>query len=170
MPTTAPEPEQWAPILEAPGYDVSTWGRVRRGEYLVATWPNKKGYYLANLEIAGEPTLRYVHRLVLAAFRGAPTAGLEANHRSGDKADNSIANLEWTTGARNRAHARRIGLVPAAGDSCQHGHPRDQIYRQRDARGRLHTWRRCARCRRVLARARRDRRAGFRSLLELLEE
>ena len=107
-------PERWAPIAEAPAYDVSTWGRVRRGDVEVASWPNAKGYHLVNLEIAGAPRLRYVHRLVLAAFRGRPTPGLQGNHEDRVKGHNALGNLTWTTPAGNTAHYRRQ-LARAAG-------------------------------------------------------
>lgn len=100
--------ERWAPIPEAPDYDVSTWGRVRRGPFDVASWPNKKGYHLVNLEIAGAPQLRYVHRLVLSAFRGTPAPGLQGNHEDGRRGHNDLENLTWTTPAENMAHARRM--------------------------------------------------------------
>src|SRR4051812_15682930 len=53
------ELEFWAPVAEAPTYDISTCGRVRRGDQLIECWPNKKGYHLVSLEIAGRDQLRY---------------------------------------------------------------------------------------------------------------
>lgn len=159
--------EQWAAVPEAPGYEVSTHGRVRRGAYDVATWPNAKGYRLVSLELAGHtaPQLRYVHRLVLSAFKG-PAAGRLANHLSGRKAENTVDNLEWATPAENVQHAVRTGLIrPRAHITCRFGHPLDQLYRQRDRQGQLRQWKRCARCRRARAQQRRAELSGLRSLL-----
>lgn len=107
----------WAPIPGAPGYEVSTDGRVRRGAVGVAPWPNAKGYHLVNLEIAGVPRLRYVHRLVLAAFRGAPRPGLQGNHEDGRTGHNALENLTWMTPAANVAHARRMRAAAAGQQS-----------------------------------------------------
>jgi HNH endonuclease len=166
------EPEQWAPIQEAPLYEVSTWGRVRRGPYDVATWENHKGYVCVSIEVTGRavPVVRSVHRLALIAFKGPAPAGFEGNHGDGDKTNNAITNLEWTTPAGNREHARRLGLVPARRarrrEHCRFGHPLDQTYRQRDRSGMVRSWKRCSRCRRV--QYRRARQSGCGSLLELL--
>lgn len=99
--------EQWAWIPDAPLYEVSSLGRVRRDRYPVASWPNHKGYHLVSLEIDGMPRLRYVHRLVLQAFVG-PGPRRVANHLNGRKDDNRRENLEWTTPAGNARHARQL--------------------------------------------------------------
>jgi len=56
-----------------------------------------------------------VHALVMAAFVGPRPAGQCVNHRDGDKANNRLANLEYTTTRRNILHAKaiRAGLLPA---------------------------------------------------------
>lgn len=106
--------EQWAPIVEAPGYDVSADGRVRRRNnndddyYDVATWPNHKGYIMVSLEIAGAPRLRYVHRLMMTAFRGPDARRPIVNHEDGRKGHNELDNLAWSTAAANVSHARRL--------------------------------------------------------------
>jgi hypothetical protein len=107
--------EQWAAAPEAPVYEVSTWGRVRRGEFEVASWPNKKGYHLVSLELPDRdrPALRYVHRLVLSAFRGAPRPRQQGNHEDGLKGHNELDNLAWSTPAANVAHAVRLRLERA---------------------------------------------------------
>lgn len=167
--------ELWAAVLEAPGYEVSSWGRVRRGAFDVASWPNAKGYHLVSLEIEGVPRLRYVHRLVLTAFAPLPvsrdtagdTAPLQVNHDDGDKAHNMLANLAWTTPGGNVAHAWARGLLPRTRvrrPTCGQGHLRDQPYRQRDRHGVLRTYARCRRCRRLAYRRARDARRGLRSL------
>lgn len=151
--------ELWAPVVVAPLYEVSTWGRVRRGDFDVATWTNRGGYTCVNLEIAGRPRPRtfYVHRLVLLAFGPPPTLlACTVNHENGHKPENHLANLSWMTPADQAAHARAIGLVrhrPLA-ELCRYGHQK--------APGRH-----CLRCRRVSSRR---RRYGPATLLELADD
>ena len=103
--------ELWAAIAEAPPYEVSTWGRVRRGQFEVASWPNAKGYHLVSIELAtGRPALRYVHRLVLTAFRGTDFARPLAHHDDAQKGNNVLENLAWATSSSNVLHGRRLRL------------------------------------------------------------
>lgn len=51
-----------------------------------------------------------VHTLVAGAFIGQRPLGHETNHKSGDKSDNSVANLEYVMPTENEAHAVRLGL------------------------------------------------------------
>jgi hypothetical protein len=167
LPLDDPE-ETWAPIAEAPSYQVSTRGRVRRlvdgVELDVATWQNKGRYVCVNLDLPdGHPVLRYVHRLVATAFRSnRPSDATQVNHENGLKPDNRLENLAWTTPRGNVQHARDTGLIHPRPpqDTCAHGHPRDQAYQLHGRPGR-----RCARCRRVRAR---ERRYGQPALLALL--
>jgi hypothetical protein len=126
----------WAPVVEAPLYEVSTWGRARRGAFDVAFWSNKKGYHLVSLEIAGVPRLRYVHRLVLAAFAG-PGYGLQANHDDGVKGHNALDNLAWATPSANVAHAWARGLMRRRRRLvCRYGRTRSAGRRPRPRRRR----------------------------------
>jgi len=158
--------ERWRPVPDAPAYEVSSHGRVRRGGFAVASWPNAAGYRCVSLEVHGQPRLRYVHRLVLAAFRGTSPARPIANHLSGCKSENTVTNLEWTTAAGNARHARTAERLLGADRrraQCQHGHPREQPYTQGGRR-----YLRCARCRRAAYRRKCAFEAGQRSFLSLL--
>lgn len=108
--------ERWAPIAEAPVYEVSTHGRVRRGAFLVESWPNKKGYHQVNLEFPGAtPTLRALAPMVLRTFTGPrPSRRHLCNHKDGNKDNNRSANLEWVTPSESVAHAWATGLIPRA--------------------------------------------------------
>lgn len=53
-----------------------------------------------------------VHRLVLEAFVGPCPPGYETNHGNGQKADNTLANLEYVTPSQNLQHAWDTGLMP----------------------------------------------------------
>jgi hypothetical protein len=161
------ELEFWAPVVEAPTYDVSTWGRVRRGDRLIESWPNKKGYHLVSLEIAGRNHLRYVHRLVLMAFVG-PGPGRLANHDDGRKGNNHLRNLIWTTPSGNMRHAWATGLMPrtrAPRPTCRYGHRRTPMSSAAEGHApRLH----CVRCRRAADRRRWAALAGLVPLPQLL--
>jgi DNA-directed RNA polymerase sigma subunit (sigma70/sigma32) len=54
----------------------------------------------------------YVHRLVAEAFLGKPADANEVNHIDGNKENNNLDNLEWTTHSANLQHAYKEGLHP----------------------------------------------------------
>ena len=102
-------------------YEVSTRGEVRslprldsrgsqwRGK-LIKSHPQKPyGYHSITLSRAGKGYKRWVHRLVLEAFKGVAPAGLQSCHRDGDSANNYVRNLYWGTGVQNAADKRRHG-------------------------------------------------------------
>ena len=112
--------ERWRPIPEFGGkYEVSTHGRVRRLYYrqrkgnpaskLLRPGANSSGHLFVYL---GRGRKRYVHRLVLTAFRGACPPGKESLHRDGVPANNYLRNLRWGTRSENllddyRRHGKR---------------------------------------------------------------
>jgi hypothetical protein len=98
----------WRAIASAPDYEVSDRGDVRRGEWAVASWKGKRGYYLVNLELPGRdfPSSKHVHELVLEAFDRPRPPGCQADHVDGDRSNNAISNLEWVTPAENVRRAR----------------------------------------------------------------
>jgi hypothetical protein len=128
--------ERWAPIPSMPGYEASTLGRIRsvdriaphprgprrlRGTVLkLRALPN--GYLITNTY--RKTTL--VSRAVLEAFVGpAPTAGMHACHRNGDRSDNRIENLRWDTPKGNEADKRQHGT-----DHRNERHPQARLTRE----------------------------------------
>ena len=128
--------EVWKPVDGWP-YEVSSHGRVRRteaggnrakvGECLQPI-AKSNGYCAVSLNRAerdedvgdrrhwkAERKQMSVHRLVYEAFFGAIPAGLQVNHRDGDKQNNRLSNLEITTAQGNMRHAYRLGLRDAKG-------------------------------------------------------
>ena len=72
---------------------------------------DSKGYPQFRMSLpGGRQKIMKVHRAVALAFIGPRPDGYQVNHRSGDKLDNSVANLEYVTCRRNIRHAWRTGL------------------------------------------------------------
>jgi NUMOD4 motif/HNH endonuclease len=100
--------EIWKPVVGYPHYEVSSLGRVRSKKGILrAFW---HGRYL-KVSISHGPgfTQMFVHILVLEAFVGKrPTFEHEAHHRSKDRSDNSVENLEWLHFRAHGAAHRKI--------------------------------------------------------------
>jgi hypothetical protein len=62
---------------------------------------NKYGYLQINLSKNNKPKMFLVHRLVALHYIPNPDNKLEVNHIDGDKCNNCIENLEWTTTMEN---------------------------------------------------------------------
>lgn len=107
---------EWRPVPEWEGfYEVSADGRVRSlprridfdrlGQPFSRTLPgtdlqvmvSTRGYFKVSLTKPGLRTQRFIHDLVLEAFRGPKPDGLQACHNDGDKGNNSAANLRYDT-------------------------------------------------------------------------
>jgi hypothetical protein len=63
---------------------------------------------MVSLEVDGRPVLRYVHRLVVLAFRGLDAGRRLVNHGDGVKGHNALGNLAWSTPSSNVLHGRRL--------------------------------------------------------------
>ena len=110
--------ENWNAVVGFEGvYEVSDCGNVRRiarGKGAVLgknrKLVNRGGYRQVILSAGNKVTLHWVHRLVAFAFLGPPPSPVaHVNHLDGDRANNHLSNLEWTSASGNLAHAYRIG-------------------------------------------------------------
>ena len=114
----------WKPVVGYEGfYEVSDEGclrsvdrevrykssgtMMRRGRPMKLN-TNRYGYVDVKLGKEGVETSHLVHRLVAQAFLENPEAKPQVNHKSGDKGDNRLANLEWSSKSENRLHAYRV--------------------------------------------------------------
>lgn len=110
--------EIWRDIADYGGkYQVSNFARVRslyRGKTkLIKPDIIHTGYLRVTLYKDGKTKSHYVHVLVAKAFVPNPEGKRQVNHISGDKANNRVENLEWTTGSENQKHAYSTGLHPS---------------------------------------------------------
>lgn len=111
--------EQWKDIPGFEGYyQVSNLGKVRSLDREITFRNGRKrtydgcflspkrsgdGYRKVALSVGRNINQVSIHRLVMLAFVGP--SDLEVNHKNGDKTDNRLENLEYTTRAENELHA-----------------------------------------------------------------
>ncbi len=118
--------EIWKDIKEYNGYQVSNLGRVRTfnkttftTKHGVRHWENrilkprediKNRSLSVSLWKNGKNRSHLIHRLVAETFIPNPDNKPEVNHIDGDRHNNKLDNLEWTTKQENMQHAFRTGL------------------------------------------------------------
>lgn len=109
---------EWRSVASFEGvYEVSDGGQVRRvcggrgaiaGKILTPR-VRSKGYLRVVLHDGDHVSEISVHRLVALAFLPSGAADqVQVNHRDGNPANNSVSNLEWSTGAENMRHAAEV--------------------------------------------------------------
>lgn len=115
--------EIWRDIKDYEGlYQVSSYGRVRSlgngGTYktsrILKFYKNKGGYLQVMLCKDGKRKWFRVNRLVATAFLDNPDNKPEVNHKSEDKMDNRVENLEWVWHKDNINHGSRNKKVAKA--------------------------------------------------------
>lgn len=89
------------------GYAVSSEGRVigPRG-HILRQQKMRHGYLY--VKIGGPNNVKTIHRLVADAFLANPEGKRTVNHINGDKADNRVENLEWSTDSEQHTHRSRV--------------------------------------------------------------
>lgn len=111
---------EWQESLKAKGYKVAEI-KGYEGKYYVGSngdivrkYKKKikllkprithNGYFQICLYRDDKPYNLYVHRIVAIEFIDNPYKKLQVNHKNGNKADNSVNNLEWCTSSENHKH------------------------------------------------------------------
>lgn len=110
--------ETWKPVLGFPRYEISDAGRLRTispstaGDLPTVLKPfvKRSGYVQYGLSANGVEKWFLAHRLVALHFLSPDPERPVVNHRNGDKADNRVDNLEWSTLAENNRHADARGV------------------------------------------------------------
>jgi hypothetical protein len=118
--------ESWKGIPNYEGlYEVSDFGRIKS---LPRSFIDKRGYRqrIRGGLLQSKGTTAYVtvglckygevkdvgvHRLVALVFIPNPDNLPEVNHKDGNKRNNRVTNLEWTTKVGNVVHAHKAGLM-----------------------------------------------------------
>ena len=111
--------EIWKDIKGYEGkYQVSNKGNIKslkqfnkRGvDLIIKLGKNNTGYTIVRLTKNNKLKTPLVHRLVAQAFIPNPDNKPQVNHKNGNKADNTVENLEWVTRSENQKHAYETGL------------------------------------------------------------
>lgn len=77
------------------------------------------GYYIVSLTDGKVKRNRSIHRLLALAYIPNPNNLPHVNHIDGNKTNNNLDNLEWTSVLDNTQHAIRIGLTnPMSDERC----------------------------------------------------
>jgi len=85
-------------------------GKTRPAGWIVKATPNQ-GYLRVRLTVNGRKFQEGVHRLVALAFLGPPPPGTQVAHWDGNRSNNHVSNLRWTTSAGNAADRARHGTL-----------------------------------------------------------
>lgn len=110
----APPPaEEWRPVEDFPGYEVSSLGRVSGKRVSFLRPATVGGYPSVTLHAPGRRRTFKLHVLVCAAFHGPRPPGCEAAHLNGVRADCRAGNLAWASPAENARHKREHKTWPA---------------------------------------------------------
>ena len=104
--------EIWKDIPNYEGlYKINNYGKIKRlpfNRYIKTH--NEKGYIRVALCKNNKVKHLYLHRLIALTFIPNPENKPEVNHKDGNKLNNNINNLEWSTRKENMNHARDTGL------------------------------------------------------------
>lgn len=105
--------EEWKHISGYEGlYRVSNFGNVMSlyRDKLLRPRRHSGGYMRVHLSKNGESKDFYIHRLVALEFIHNPENKPEVNHKDGNKDNNHVSNLEWSTHSENQKHSFDNGL------------------------------------------------------------
>ena len=106
--------EIWKDIRGYEGkYKISTYGNVYsyKRKIYISQSKGANGYFKVNLHKNSSTKTFSVHRLVAETFISNPNNLPEINHKSGNKTNNRVTNLEWCTHNENMEHAFYWGLA-----------------------------------------------------------
>lgn len=103
--------ERWLPVVGASRYEVSTYGRVRKGSKICRQTNHATGYKVVSVvDDDGYSSQKHVHRIVHEAHSGIPRLpGMCVCHNDGNKLNNYADNLRWDTHAGNMKDIAKHG-------------------------------------------------------------
>ena len=98
--------EVWETVESNPNYEVSNTGKVRNIKTKKTLKPclSNSGYHVISMSNNGKIKSANVHTLVAKAFipNDNPLFYTDVHHIDGDKQNNNVKNLRWTTHAENK--------------------------------------------------------------------
>jgi len=133
--------EIWKPLVGYENeYDISECGKVISKDRFVNNGDNKMfvkgrlmkitpckrtGYCSVTLSKNGSSSKLKIHRIVMKTFNPIENdEKYHVNHKDGNKLNNNVNNLDWTTPQENNSHSWEIGLQnPMRGSN----HPSDKF-------------------------------------------
>lgn len=100
----------WKTIQFENCYEINERGEVRNRTtgHVKSTRLSKNGYERVTLYPSGKTY--FIHTLVAETWLVKGTDSECVNHKDGNKLNNHVSNLEWTTSKRNFEHAVETGL------------------------------------------------------------
>ena len=117
----------WRQVPYFPDYLISDVGEVRSlkwGRDRLMKPITRQGYLRVGLCIDGKVEIKTVHQLVLLAFVGPRSSGMEVRHLNGIRSDNRLENLKYGTKKENNADTLLHGHHHMANRTeCHLGHP-----------------------------------------------
>jgi hypothetical protein len=105
--------EAQSDMKDIPGFEgiyaVTRDGRVwsYRKNIFLSPYDNGRGYLKVDLYRKGKRFKKYIHRLVAEAFILNPENLPQINHKSENKADNRVDNLEWCNSLYNNNYGTK---------------------------------------------------------------
>lgn len=117
--------ENWKIIENFPDYMVSDQGRFKglkeyrqyKSGRILKPKLYKTGYLYIGLYKDRKRYFKRINRLVLETFKGVDPIKPFCNHKDGNKENNWLYNLEWTTQSENEKHAYKLGLKNQEGEN-----------------------------------------------------
>jgi len=107
-------------------YFVGDKGSIKGLKKLLSPKTKSNGYKEVQIYINKKPLMKYVHRLVAEYWIGEIPKGYNINHIDGNKANNTLENLEIVTPSQNRLHSYYVlnnKIKPMKGEE----HPRTNL-------------------------------------------
>ena len=90
--------------------------KTRKGVRKMLAQKNNNGYLSIDLCKNGNIKKYSLHRIIALAFLDNIENKEQVNHINGNKHDNRIENLEWSTRSENQKHSIETGLRSAKGE------------------------------------------------------
>lgn len=96
-------------------YKVSSDGQVKNSisDIILKPFKNTNGYLVLTLYLKNKKHLKRINVLVAQAFIDNPLNKPTVNHIDGNKENNRVDNLEWSTHHEQNLHAFKMGLMKA---------------------------------------------------------